>query len=344
MLRALSTTTPLFGFQSAPGSGVSGRALAAASHYAACMFYAAKTATIDRVVALPTAQSSPVLQLEAAITNLDANGYPGTDVAVSSTTFTSFTNNTPLVFTISAAVTEGTLYLVVVRPKAYTSGSVTISHMTERTFDSSAYDSIFPAHSFSVGTPTKIWGAGAIAVRYGATDTYLPTMGLGAHFSASGGVSQSAAGNVIGNKFRLRHRVEICGYLAGGDFDGNPEFALFAGSDNTALAGSTAAITSAYRSVTTEENAWLRLAAKLILNPGTYRVGMKNVNVTANTLNRTRYIEAGCQKQMVGDFDAMRTDYASGAWTDSATELCLIAPLISAIDSGLARPSYHLGM
>jgi hypothetical protein len=327
--------------------GATGSNLSNATHWAGANFCAAVTGTIDRICFTTGNTVTFDGEIVGAITALDSNGYPlGTDVGASSPMADPpFAANTPYELTVSASVTAGTWYGVIIRISSYTSGTLTVQRTASGLYQTLAYSTGFPFSSENItGTPSK-GTLSPLGVRYGSTLGYLPTYGLGAVPGSFNDSTAANSGDCLGNRFVLDRPVTLAGYVFLADADNDPTVAIFAGSDNTALSGTSVTITSALRRIDATGWMWIVLPTPVRLLPGTYRVALKNASAAAiPTIVGGRYILSNYRKQIFGYAEPMKTRYTSGAWTDTNTEVIAIAPVIYAMPDDSPVASYQLGM
>jgi hypothetical protein len=318
-------------------ASLTARNISAATHWVGGQFIAPVTGTIDTIRFRTSTVASPLFQLEAAITNFSSSPYPtGSDVAVSSTTATNPTSSTDYALTISASVTAGTLYGIIVRVKSgtYTSGSANVlsSAVGMLMWSSNFYET--PTSSHNIGSNAVTYELTAIAAKY--STGYELMIGLTTPSTTTTVATGTASGNVCGNKFTLLTAAKVGGYILHGDLNGSVNVEMYSGSDNTAISGSSITPTLATDATGGNGARFYLLGAPLFLNQGTYRVGIRNTSTTSNILYEGIMPESGMGAMLAGPQGAgfQRTVYASGAWTDTGTRIAAITPIISAVDDG----------
>jgi len=323
-------------------NGGAARTLSAGTHWVGTLFQAEKTGTITEVHFRSGSVSSPVFTLEAGIVTPDANGFPlGADISIADAVTNPSANTNYSATGLSASVTRGTFYCAVVRMKSYTSGNVSVAaHFPAEWGGNLNYGGSI----YNVGSNAKQASVSQVSVKY--SDGWAPSIHYSSARSAGINVATgTSSGNVQGNKFNLKHRVRVVGYAFSGDPDAH-NIEMYSGSDNTAMTNSSVAITSAYRTSTNLDYCVAMLATPIILNPGTYRVGMRNTSTTSSNVSYCNNFADSSASQTVVDqaTDWMQTTYASSAWTDTSTALIAITPICDAYDDGLPGPILGLGI
>lgn len=346
---------PLF-FPNAQASSSGSRVIAASGHYVSNNFFAAKTGTIDRVSFETATVTSWSGTLEAAITLVDSSGYPSTDVSKSSdygSTATSMASNTFEELTLSASVTAGNFYAAVVRCTSWTAGSAGVRSGGLPTWaDSATYLGYqVPGGGYSLGTPNRANIIGSFGVRYGATDGYLPTLGLGGPSNQlSWPVTASpVTGRAGGNVFTTKRPFTICGFVANGEWDYDCEFGIYPADSNTARSGMSVTLDASQRASTATGTVALFFPPK-ILPAGTWRIAVKLLSDNAINVARMRYPQTARLKQIWGDFGGVK----SSEWTGSAWEeypsyggyeaYWYIFPITYAMPDDSPIPQFALGL
>lgn len=328
---------------------VGSRNLSASTHWCGGKFVAPLTGTIDTIYVSTATVSSPVFDIECAITELDANGYPlGSDVAVSSAQG-SLAANTHYALSISASVTAGTTYGIICRIKSgtYSSGSANIRNtINSAWWTGGSYIHNHLVETYNLGANTKGTSWCGLTFKYSTGFAMAPGVLPVPNASISNITTGTSSGNCGGNKFTLLEPVTLVGYLGFIDAD-DGTIALFAGSDNTVLTNSSVDVNESYRQTTSEGGIEAILATPLLVQPGTYRVAVKNNSTTANAVRgfNASFATAGVQEMFgLGGGNWMRTSYASGAWTDDTTGLVMLTPLVCKVANDAPVPQAMVGV
>jgi hypothetical protein len=316
------------------------RNIAASTHWVGVSFIASKTGTITAVHFKTLTVTSPLFTLEAGVVNLNASGFPlGTDVSVGDAV-TNPAASTNYSATVSASVTRGTEYGLIVRVKSgtYTSGSANIAAFCGPDFGNIAsYGINYLGACNNTGASAFSASLGFVSCKYSdgwyGHPLMLPNRAVG---TVSTGTT---SGNVVGNKFTTNARVRVIGYCVHGELDGSANVEMYSGSDNTAISNSSATITAGYRAASDVETGhYFFLATPVTLDPGTYRVGVRLTSTTENALYQCQSMVDSTTSEMLVmsglTTNWQKSTYASGAWTDTNTTLLSIIPICDQVDDG----------
>jgi hypothetical protein len=304
-------------------------------------FVAAATGTIDRIMFMCSTATSPVFELEGAITQLDASDMPlGTDVAVSSTTISSgMGTNTYHNVTISASVTRGTAYGIIIRVKSgtYVSGSCNLRLAAGWPFSSLQ----FPGSSYRIAaSPVALYSAAALGVRYSinGTSVYLPTPGLNGAWALLSTVTTSNHTNkIVANKVTLTHSMTLFGYAMNFNNQGNCTVGTFTAA-GALVTGTDQSFTAGLRQWNGNNPCYFQLAAPVLLPPGTYYFGTRadaNSSVTMPTAKFATIDEAVLCNGFAG---AQASFWNGSTWADETGEVGQTFPILSASPSGHELP------
>lgn len=308
-------------------------------------FYAAETGTIDRIVFRTSTVTSPVLTLVAAITQVDASYYPlGTDISVSSGVVNPAAN-TAYSETVSASVTKGTMYGIIVRVSSYTSGSATIRQTNGAGhFWNAALQVPFPSSRITA-SPAATTGGLAMGVRYnvdGVTKwTFTPGL-MGAWINSTKATASNHTNRIVGTKYTFDRPVTVSGYMTQQNTGGAWTALMCAGADGTAISGSTVNYTVAYRQWAGHNPGFLMLPSPITLQPGTYRLGIRADANTIVTLAAMTFGVAGDQAHVFGNPDTVGTYWNGTTWADETIVVPMIVPLFGSEPDGNPAPMLML--
>lgn len=328
------------------------RALAAVDHYVGGTMYPLEDCTVTSVGFYTGTATSVDLTIRAEIVALDSSERPAGTVLANSSGIVNPTGSTYYTETLTSSynLTAGTKYGVRVVCTARTGGSIGVYYTGASGGTNSLYlynASYFPTVAYNIGTPTSQYDQ-QLTFDVNTTEGFTPKI-LGPYACLVGTTGSNptgtTAGNCIGNKFTIASPTYIIGYQWYADLDA-ATIALFSGTDNTAMTGSTATITAANRSGTGEAGGFTFLdGPPLYLPAGTYRVAVKNTSTTQNNVRKASFgVATPVDNVSRIASNIMYTAYSSGAWTDTNTSLACLTPLIGYTPNDAPVPGYILGI
>lgn len=321
------------GSNAAMGSGVT---LTSVGHYQAFVFCAREDMTVSHVgFRAATASGSPTIEIR--IETLDASGLPSGTLWATNTNATTGTitssSDVLQALTASASITKGKIFCVKLALASGTSQSLQLTNNHSMHVTSS-----LPYYVTNTGTPTKnIFNSSAANLALGSSSTtfyYVP----GALPITTG--TSGAFNNTNSAKRGLRFTPPFPCRAVGvrwynGNSSGDYNAVLF-NDAGTELSSSSTAFDGDHNAASANAGLTVYFDNPVTLSAGTtYRVAIEPSSATNVVVYTITMPSASYMGATPAGAAAHYTTYASGSWTDSATnQLPLMDILIDQVDDG----------
>lgn len=320
--------------------------LDAAGEYQALIFCAREDMVISHI-GFRTGAVSGSPTADVRIETVSATGFPSGTLWNTNTNIVTgalSANTTALhALTASASITKGQIFCIKI---AYNSGT---SFIIQRLTGFGAAASNLPYEVVNTGTPTRVRPNGNKIIAVGSSATaFYSLQSLVAATAATSQNFNNTNGARRGLRFKVPYKCRCVGAitfvsLATGDFN----MALFddAGAE---LNGSSTAFDGDHNMNGGTGGVSLFFDNPVTLSPDTwYRLAFEPSSVTNHTLYTLTLPSADYRSGTPGGLNHHYTTYASGSWTDSATDqVPMIDLLIDQLDDGASAGGLirHPGM
>lgn len=310
--------------------------VSAAGHYGAYVFCAKEDMTISHVgFRAGTAVGSPTI--EVRIETVDASGLPSgtlwaTDTNGTTGTITS-SSNVLQALTASASVARGQVFCVKL---AYASG--TSQQILQWSNVNYNFQSSLPYIVTNTGTPTKgLMNTSFAAVSFGSSSTtFYQVPGASPGSSTTGGAFNNTNSARRGLRFTPPMSCRVCGLRwYNSNSSGDYNVAIF-NDAGTELSSSSTAFDGDHNAASANGTIIAFFDNPVTLTAGTtYRVAVEPSSATNAHVSAFVLPSADYRGGTAAGTTAHYTTYASGSWTDTATDtIPFMDILIDQIDDG----------
>lgn len=309
------------------------QAATASGHYDAVICCASRAMTISHVAFVPQAASGSAVA-EIRIETVDATtGLPTGTLWGTNTNGTSGTlaaNTVELVaLTASATIAKGDVFAVMVK---YSSGT----SFNPGRFSAVGTSGNLPYVATSTGTPATATGTPRARAIGNSSTTFYPTQGLIPAKSIGGGAFNNTNSAKRALRFKVPFKCRAVGismYISTGTGDFNVAMLDDSGTD----LGSTNKAYDGNKLANAASPTDLFFASGAILSPGVwYRASVEPSSATNVTFSTFVLPSAAYATGMPGGSNCHYATFASGSWTDTATDqVPILDILLDQLDDGV---------